>query len=155
MRSYQDSERGTFQNEEFANRKVSFDGMLFPGRYGVRTVTPTDIDGYIQLDRLNAFIFFELKYGRGDVPAGQLDALKKLVDAVDNKERGNNSVLFVATHQTATNSGPIIAKDAIVIASYWNGKWRNLKPSSEITLLYAINSYIKLCEEEQNMGEWE
>lgn len=153
MKNYQSSERGTFQREECANQKVSFEGMLFPGRYGTRTVSPTDVDGFIQLDRINAFIFFELKFGNGDVPSGQLDAFKKLVDAVENRERGNNSVLIVATHQTEAGK-PIIAKDAIVVAVYWNGKWSRLERSTRYTLLHCINTYIKHYEDQNRMSEW-
>lgn len=153
MKNYQSNERGTFQCEEYADQKVSFEGMLFPGRYGARTVSPTDVDGFIQLDRINAFIFFELKYGNGDVPAGQLSAFIKLVDAIDNKERGNNSVLIVATHQTEARQ-TIIAKDTRVAAVYWNGKLLRLDPSTQFTLLYSIDRYIKHYEDQYGMNEW-
>lgn len=84
MKYYSDANRGTFQNEQFAKQLVSFEGMKYKGRMGYNNVTPTDIDGFIQLDVWNCFIFFELKK-YGVPPDGQGCALSNLVDAVKKR----------------------------------------------------------------------
>ena len=123
MNNYSDSTRGHFQNESYAKQLVSFEGMLFEGRSGVRNVTPTDIDGFVQLKKQKAFLFFELKHS-GGMPEGQKDALADLCDAII--AGGKNAVVFLATHGTS-NGETIKAKDAIVSEVYWKGKWRKPK----------------------------
>lgn len=119
MNSYNDLTRGTFQYDDFAKQVVSFDGLLFRGRNGISNVTPTDIDGMVQLDKENCFVIFELKYS-GGMPTGQSTALTKLCDAI--QAGGTNCVLIVAIHNTPYPK-PIIAKDAKATCAYWNGKW--------------------------------
>lgn len=64
MKHYSDENRGTLQNEQYAKQLISFEGMKYDGRNGYKNVTPTDVDGFMQLDVENCFIFFELKrYG--------------------------------------------------------------------------------------------
>lgn len=138
MNSYNDSTRGTFQNESYAKQLISFDGLKFKGRNGLMNVTPTDIDGVVQLDNENCFIFFELKHS-GGVPTGQSDALKKLVDAV--QAGGVNCVLFVAVHNTPFPE-TIMAKDAIVSRIYWNGKSYNVWDKQRVLYEVAQN-YVK------------
>lgn len=119
MTSYEGTERGTFQNKQYAKQLISFEGLRFRGRNGYNNVTPTDIDGLVQLDNENCFIFFELKHS-GDVPTGQSKALTRLCDAV--QAGGVNCVVFVAIHNTPYDQ-MIIAKDSVVQKIYWNGKW--------------------------------
>ena len=119
MNQYDNASRGTFQNENHAKQLVSFEGLRFKGRNGISNVTPTDIDGLVQLDKENCFIFFELKHS-GGVPYGQASALTKLADAV--QAGGTNCVVFVAVHNTPFPQ-TIIAKDSIVRNIYWKGKW--------------------------------
>lgn len=138
MKDYQCTERGTFQNKEYAKQLVSFEGMKFEGRNGQLNVTPTDIDGLIQLDTLNCFVFFELKHS-GGVPKGQRDALRKLVDTAD--KGGANSIAFVAIHNTEYPEN-IIAKDAKVESFYYEGRWYRLEGLSK-TLYELINSYLE------------
>ncbi len=118
MNQYDDSTRGTFQTE-YAKQLISFEGLRFKGRNGICNVTPTDIDGLVQLDNENCCIFFELKYS-GDVPAGQRTALTKICDAIN--AGGMECVIFVANHNTPSTQ-TVIAKDAIVKGTYWHGKW--------------------------------
>lgn len=119
MNNYSDANRGRFQNEKLAKQLVSFEGLRFKGRNGFNNVTPTDIDGCVQLDNENCFIFFELKHS-GSVPGGQSGALTKLCDAVN--AGGVECVVFVAEHNTPYPE-TIMAKNAIVKRIYWNGKW--------------------------------
>lgn len=127
LNQYDDATRGTFQTE-YGKQLVLFDGLVFKGRSGVANVTPTDIDGFVQLDTENCFIFFELKHS-GYVPKGQASALQNLADAV--RESGSNSVIFVAEHNTKYPD-PILAKDAIVKWVYWNGKWTSNFPKRSL-----------------------
>lgn len=121
MNQYNDASRGTFQTN-YAKQLISFEGLKFRGRSGLNNVTPTDIDGLVQLDNENCFIFFELKHS-GEVPSGQETALVKLCDAV--QKGGVDCAVIVAMHNTSYPD-TIIAKDAIVAKHkglYMNGKW--------------------------------
>lgn len=140
MNNYDDATRGRFQCEEYAKQLISFDGLKFIGRNGVKNVTPTDIDGLVQLNKENCFIFFELKHS-GDMPAGQRKALEELCDTIE--AGGKNGVVFVANHNTPRTQ-TIIAKDAIVQKVYWRGKWYTIKKPRklyEMTLNYI--QYVK------------
>lgn len=117
MNQYDDASRGTFQNEKHAKQLVSFEGLRFKGRNGIYNVTPTDIDGLVQLDNENCFIFFELKHS-GGVSHGQGSALMKLCDAVN--AGGVECAVFVALHNTPYPE-TIIAKDAVVSHVYYKG----------------------------------
>ena len=140
MNSYNHATRGTYQKEDLGRQLVSFEGLLFKGRTGLQNVTPTDIDGLVQLDNENCFIFFELKHS-GGMPRGQAEALEKLCDAV--QAGGTDCVVILAEHNVEYPE-TIIAKDSIVKGLYMNGKWyrgtkgRTLK---EIALGYI--DYIK------------
>ena len=118
MNQYENGTRGVFQTE-YAKQLISYDGLKFKGRSGVLNVTPADIDGVVQLDRENCFMFFELKYS-GTVPTGQSDALTRLADAV--QKGGVNCAVFVAIHNTPFPE-TVMAKNAIVKKMYWNRKW--------------------------------
>lgn len=131
MNMYRDASRGKYQCENFAKQIISFEGLRFKGRNGMSNVTPTDIDGLVQLDNENCFIFFELKYS-GDMPSGQANALTKLCDAI--QKGGVNCAVFVAVHNISYPN-PIIAKDADVKRVYWNGRWY---PEHKNRKLYEI-----------------
>lgn len=137
MKDYQITERGIFQNKEYAKQLVSFEGMRFEGRNKRLNVTPTDIDGLIQLDALNCFIFFELKHS-GDVPRGQGDALEKLADAIN--EGSSKGIVFVAIHNTECPQA-IKAKDAKVKSIYFGGRWYESDLTK--TLFDYINKYLE------------
>lgn len=117
MNTYRDETRGQFQVSNYAKQLISFDGLKFKGRNGIYNVTPTDIDGLVQLDKENCFIFFELKHS-GGVPSGQGNALRKLCDAVN--AGGVECAVFVAVHNTP-HPETIIAKDAVVTQVYYKG----------------------------------
>lgn len=129
-------ERGTFQNDGWAKQLVKFDGMVFAGKNGKKTVTPTDIDGVIQLEKEDCIIFFELKY-KGGMPEGQKLALSRICDAVS--KGGTRAVVFLAEHHTH-EPDPIVAKDAIATQAYLDGEWKDSR--RPITLLDAINWYV-------------
>ena len=134
--NYDNATRGTFQNEGYAKQLVSFEGMRFRGREGKMNVTPTDIDGLVQLDIENCVIFFELKFKDG-MPSGQKRALESICDAV--ADGGRNSVVFLATHDVPEGQ-TIIAKDAETRSYYWKGEWRTIMPPKP--LYEAINHFV-------------
>lgn len=140
MREYDDATRGMFQNIEAAKQIVSFDGMKFTGKQGYKNVTPTDIDGFIQLDNENTFIFFELKYS-GGMPRGQAHAYEKLCDAIE--KGGASCAVFLAEHDI--KNGTIMAKDAIVTFVYFDGSWKHDKRLR--TLGESIDSYLNWLKE--------
>lgn len=96
---------------EGATQLACFDGLFFAGRNGYVNVWPTDIDGYMQLDRENLFFLFELKY-KGGMKDGQARALTKLADAV-----GENCYVLLIVHGTEPPK-PIMVKDATVVRIY-------------------------------------
>lgn len=137
MKHYDDESRGTIQREDCFKQPISFKGMLFNGRNGMPNVSPTDIDGYIQLDNEKCHIFFELKYS-GNASVGQLGAFEKLVDAI-SPDRADG-ILFIAKHSTDLPQ-TIEAKSAIVERIYWRG--RGYPITSGKTLFEYIGNYIK------------
>lgn len=159
MFEYTDSNRGKFQNEEFAKQLVSFDGMVYQGRNGVKNVSPTDIDGYIQLDDGHINIIFELKHKGGVLPKGQRDALTKLIDDLNCSTVATN-ILIVAEHNNDVGS-KIIAKDATVKEYYFNGEWSQSKypqweTSNQLeTLGEFVQSFAKYYSEEERIKRFE
>lgn len=133
MNSYENATRGTYQNKDYGRQLVSFEGMRYQGSTGLMNVTPTDIDGFIQLNKEDIFIFFELKHGKTFIPFGQAEALTKLVDELNDK-----AILFVASHG-CENGEDIIAAETIVSRFYWNKQWTYV---SSGTLNEWINRFI-------------
>ena len=97
MNQYENSTRGVIQCEKYAKQLVSYGGLVFKGKTGHYNVTPTDIDGLIQLDNENCFIVIELKHS-GDAPEGQKKALQNLAAAI--RKGGSNCVVILAEHGT-------------------------------------------------------
>lgn len=144
VKEYGDEYRGEFQIPELAKQPVSFQGMNFKGSTGVNNVTPTDIDGFIQLDYLDFFCWFELKHGDSSVPCGQARSLTRTCDFIQNG--GANAVFIIAHHNTPAQE-PIVAKDALVWRFYCGGKWHDAK----CTLLELINHCIKDIEKKRGI----
>lgn len=144
INEYSDNERGTFQSERYAKQLVCFDGMRFRGRNGYKNVTPTDIDGAIQLDIEDCLILFELKH-HGEAPEGQNKTFEWIINHVNKS--GSNGIYFIAEHNIPFPN-KIYAKNAVVTLFYWNGKWR--KPPEHISLYDAINRHIEWL---HNRGE--
>lgn len=143
LNNYNDLSRGTFQTD-YGKQLISYEGLTFNGRSGHQNVTPTDIDGVVQLDNENCFIFFELKYS-GGVPDGQKTALTRLADAI--QAGGKNCIVIVAVHGTAYPE-KVIAKEATVTDFYLCGKWHKEKKQRKL-YEFAQNyiSYIKRKQE--------
>lgn len=144
VNEYRDETRGIYQREECAKQLISFEGLVFMGRNGMYNVTPTDIDGCVQLDAEDCFIFFELKHS-GGMPSGQERALEKLCDAV--QAGGKNAVVFMAVHNVPLPE-TILAKYAIVSKVYWKGKWHDTWHNQK-TLAEDINDYLNCIRNNQ------
>lgn len=142
MNQYDDASRGIFQTE-YAKQLISFNGLKFQGRNGLNNVTPTDIDGLVQLDNENCFIFFELKHS-GKMPSGQETALVKLCDAV---QRGGVDCAVIVAEHNVPYPETIIAKDAIVSEDkgfYMNGKWyKNRKRKTLEEIARGFINFVK------------
>ena len=147
MTNYEEESRGTYQNRDYARQIVSFEGMKFIGSTGVQNVTPTDIDGYIQLDNQDAFIFFELKHGEPKLPSGQAKAMTRLVDALS--DAGKNSILFIAWHNSDKDED-VIAADAIVDRVYKDKRWERSPENVQISLNECISNYLRRVVNEKN-----
>ena len=141
IREYDDMTRGTFQSVECAKQLVSFEGMVYRGRSGAMSVTPTDIDGLIQLDAENCVVLFELKH-HGGMPDGQKQAYVKLCDAVE--KGGMHCIIINAVHNTETPN-IIMAKNAIVNEYYHRGQW--FYRDDDIKLSTVINKYLTWAKE--------
>lgn len=126
-----------------AKQLVCFDGLYLEGRNGFRNVWPTDIDGYIQLDVENLFLFLELKY-IGGMKYGQSSALTKLADAI-----GENAYVLLAEHDVKDPSKPIMAKDAQVKRIY-RGKMGWI--DGYTTVKGTVDAIIKVRKEVK--GKW-
>ena len=150
MNNYENATRGTFQNADYAKQLVSFKGMRFIGSTGVYNVTPTDIDGYIQLDNQDAFIFFELKHGEPCLPDGQAKALTRLVDALN--DGGKNAVLFIASHNNSAEEA-VIAGGTIVNRYYINKHWILCEPAPLMNWIMEFLDYINEKKEEKHEAD--
>ena len=132
-------ERGLYHTQ-YGKQLVSFEGMEYEGRSGFTSVTPTDIDGYLQFDNGNIFILYELKYkNRRKDNSGQERALKSLADTVS---RGGGCCLVIFAEHETPYPEPIIAKDAKVTEAYTCGHKREFKEGE--TLYELTNRYINI-----------
>ena len=147
MKEYSDEYRGVFQIPELAKQPVSFEGMKFKGSTGVYNVTPTDNDGFIQLDYIDFFCWFELKHGDSPVPHGQALSLTRACDSI--QRGGDNAVFIIANHNTPSPE-TIMAKDTRVLRFYCGGEWHEANHS--ITLLDLINHFINDIEKKRGIS---
>lgn len=111
---YTDDNRGQFQRPDRAKQLISFQGI----QYG--NITPTDIDQYFEYHN-KLFVFSEFKHGNQKIPRGQLLALTRTVDAIE--DGGKKAVLFICTHNVHNFEDVIFSKDASVIGIYKKKKW--------------------------------
>jgi hypothetical protein len=109
-------ERGQVYCPERAEQLRDYSGLALPGG-----VTPTDVDGYIEIhDKL--YIMFELKHTGAEVPYGQELALQRMADAL--ADAGKEALLCFAYHDAPPGS-VIIAHDAIVFKSRYRRGWNS------------------------------
>jgi hypothetical protein len=109
-------ERGVIEHRERAKQLRDFSGL----RYG--NITPTDIDGLIEYKDI-AYVIFETKYGNAEVPRGQMIALERLCDDLQNYK---HTMVIISSHNHPVNEDIDLA-NSIVSQYRWQKKWVSMK----------------------------
>lgn len=106
------------QYDDRFRQPLLFEGMAYNNIY------PTDIDAITEYHN-RLFIIMEVK-GEG-VPLcyGQITALTRMVDALQDAEK--EAILFVCRHNVLDSKKPVILKDTTVEDVYWNRRWHKIK----------------------------
>ncbi len=131
------SERGKIRHVERAQQINDFGGL----RYG--TITPTDIDGIIEMhDR--GYIIHEVKYRDADVPRGQKLCLQRMVD--DFKKAGKKAIAIIVEHYVDDTSEAVDNADCDVREIYMSSVtgWR--PPKRPYKLKELTDAFIELNE---------
>lgn len=103
-----------------ASQLVDFSKMVF-----ARNATPTDIDGFIELDD-KFFVFFDLKHENAEkIQGGQKLAYTRLTNAIHNPDKDKHCITLIAKHSTPVDMD-IQADDCLVTDCYFNGVWHNV-----------------------------
>lgn len=109
------------------NQKILFSGMVY------KTISPTDIDGFIEFGN-KVYVVFELKYEGVVCGRGQKTAMQRLVDIIPVP-----AIAIIAEHtQKATQD--IVARFAIVREYRYRGYWE--KPKWDINLNQIIKWFL-------------
>ena len=87
-------------------------------RYG--KIAPTDIDGVIEYHN-EAFVFYEFKHRETMIPLGQQLMYERLAD--DLQAAGVPAVVFQCSHSVDDTQQDVIAANARVVRTYYDGKW--------------------------------
>jgi hypothetical protein len=104
------------RNRDYFNQEYDYSDM----RWG--NITPTDIDGLIEYHNI-CYVLFETKYNNAELPRGQLLALERLTDDIQEKKP---ILTIIATHVIPASEIVDVSK-TIVVKYRWKGKWRNTK----------------------------
>ena len=122
------------QNRDRARQLVSFEGMELGER-----MWPTDIDAVIEL-RGRAWVVFEVKHGRKQVPRGQRLALERFVR--DAFKAGKLAVAAVVEHWVDDPSEDVRLADCNVREVFVGGEraWRS--PNRRLTARELTDAYI-------------
>lgn len=129
------SERGTYEHPDRGKQLLRFDGMQFLG-----SITPTDIDGLIEI-RNQIIIFFEAKLQDKDVPYGQRLALERLVK--DARLAGKHAIAIIVEHNIKDPSEDVILKDLLVREVFTTELMRWRPPKRRLYAKEAADVYIK------------
>ena len=127
---------GEIEHPRRFRQKVLFSGMRY------KNVTPTDIDGFIEI-RNKAYIFFELKHKSKECELGQKLALERLVDIIPLP-----AIAIIAEHDTDKTADGIMARMAIVREYRLKRSWE--KPTWPINLDQIIRWFLR----ENQLGEY-
>lgn len=109
-------ERGVINNKDRARQLRDFSGL----RYG--NITPTDIDGLIEYKDI-AYVIFETKLGSAEVPRGQMIALERLCDDLQNYK---HTIVIISSHNHPVTEEIDLA-NSIVTQYRWRKKWVDMK----------------------------
>jgi len=122
-------DRGKIRNREQAQQIRDFSGL----RWG--TITPTDIDGYFEMNN-ELFVFVEIKFAGRELPYGQKLALERLVDIIPKDKK---AILIVAGHNENTCTD-IDAANCQVMRYRYAANW--YLPKEEKTLKQFLDTFI-------------
>jgi hypothetical protein len=109
-------ERGVINNKDRARQLRDFSGL----RYG--NITPTDIDGLIEYKDI-AYVIFETKFGSAEVPRGQMIAIERLCDDLQNYK---HTIVIISSHNHPVTEEIDLA-NSIVTQYRWRKKWVDMK----------------------------
>lgn len=110
---YTDENRGQIQYHKRIHQVIDFTGLR------VGTITPTDIDGYVDYHN-KAAIVFEYKHENATLSDGQRIALERIIN--NFQRAGKIAVLFLCRHNQPPYED-IKGADAIVERIYYNRRW--------------------------------
>jgi hypothetical protein len=110
------SERGVIEHRERAKQLRDFSGLRFGN------ITPTDIDGLIEYKNI-AYVIIETKYGNAEVPLGQMIALERLCDDLQNYK---HTLVILSTHNHPVNEDIDLANSKVVKYRY-RKQWVSMK----------------------------
>ena len=81
---------------------------------------PTDIDAMTEYhDRL--FIFMEVKYADTQASYGQITALERMANALQETDR--DLIVFICRHEIEDRTKPVLLKDTVVTDAYFKHTW--------------------------------
>jgi hypothetical protein len=125
------TERGVIRNIRFARQRADFKGM----RFG--TITPTDIDGFIEFDD-EVFIFMETKHLGAELPNGQRLALERVCDRV--QAGGGEAIVLVLHNGISNNASPTYELAPLPVSRCrYKGKW--FVPKETLSACQAIEKF--------------
>lgn len=103
-----------------------------------RGITPTDIDGAIEIDG-KVFMFFEIKYGEKDIDTGQRLFLERMVDRLNKTSK---AIAIHAKHNIDDWEKDVDVSICNVVKYYSLSKtW--IKPDKEILLKQLCDSFVR------------
>ena len=114
--------RGVINHRERAKQIRDFSGLRFGN------ITPTDIDALIEY-KDKAYVIIEYKFGEAEVPTGQMIALERICDDLQNFK---HTILIIARHNQSVEQD-IDGANAIVEKYRWRKKWIVIKNITQET----------------------
>jgi len=108
--------RGMINHRERAKQLRDFSGLRFGN------ITPTDIDGLIEY-KDKAYVIIEYKFGEAEIPTGQMIALERICDDLQNFK---HTILIIARHNQPVEKD-IDCANAIAEKYRWRKKWIIIK----------------------------
>lgn len=129
------AERGVYTNPNRGKQLLRFDGMRF-----LDSITPTDIDGLIEV-RDQIIVFFEAKLQNKEVPFGQKLALERLVK--DAGKAGKHAIAIIGEHNVIDPSEDVFMKDLLVREVFTTESQRWKPPKRRLYAKEAADIYIR------------
>ena len=129
------AERGVYENPKRGKQLLRFDGMRF-----LDSITPTDIDGLIEV-RNQILVFFEAKLQDKEVPFGQKLALERLVK--DAGKAGKHAIAIIGEHNIIDPSEDVFLKDLLVREVFTTELQRWKPPKRRLYAKEAADIYIR------------